>query len=728
MSACPFSSAPVGLATPIPLPLPHPRYPARFTSALPADELSSLGQEDGPDAVPVPDSVLSSPRMVRNAVYSFVNPEDQSKNAFLLSWNKDLAKEIGVDHSKLDRSQWTKDEYESVVKVLSGGGRKLARAAQDDAADQGPRLAQPWAHCYGGHQFGYYAGQLGDGRAISLYETVNPETGESWELQLKGAGKTPYSRFADGYAVLRSSIREYLCAEAVAALGVASSRSLAILSTETMVVREEGGEPGSIVCRVAPSWIRFGSFEIFFYRKDRINLRRLAEYVCSDVFHLPKDSQEEMAKFADQLKSKDPHTSGNKEVTSTAAAASASASTEPTATPATPATAATEGAVEGATVADAQHHRPLYRNRFAKMFEQVARRTALMVSGWQAIGFCHGVMNTDNMSILGLTIDYGPYAFLDKYDPTWVCNHSDSEGRYSFQQQPGICLWNLGRLALTLENLIGAQERVDDLDWMQEQESDPEKEKHLKEAASDIVIEVLNNSFRDVFLKDYRERMNAKMGLGGPEEVQDGDLTEIVVPALAWMDDYEVDFHEFFRALADYKVQKANSAEQNVGQVKAMVQRLLSPVIWQARGEVAVKESMDWLGEYHSRVAQSESLKNDRERRARMNAINPAFVLRNWVAQRVIERVTESVMKTREETKEEDLDKELLDRVLWMCQHPFGGVDDLSHPEPEAEPEVGDDGTSACEVKRNDAGLEAYGEFVGPVPEWGQGIQCSCSS
>ncbi|KAF9574156.1 hypothetical protein EC968_007251 [Mortierella alpina] len=716
MSTCSFASAPVGLATPIPPPLPRPRYPARFTSALPADELSSLGQEDGPDAVPVPDSVLSSPRMVRNAVYSFVNPEDQSKNAFLLSWNKDLAKEIGVDLSKLDRSQWSKQEYDNVVKVLSGGGRKLARAAQEDATDKGPRLAQPWAHCYGGHQFGYYAGQLGDGRAISLYETVNPDTGESWELQLKGAGKTPYSRFADGYAVLRSSIREYLCAEAVAALGVASSRSLAILSTETMVVREEGGEPGSIVCRVAPSWIRFGSFEIFFYRKDRINLRRLAEYVCSDVFNLPKDNPEEMAKFSEQLKSLDLHTSVDKDAPS----AATTTSTEPTAT------AATEGAVEGATVADAQHHRPQYKNRFAKMFDQVARRTALMISGWQAIGFCHGVMNTDNMSILGLTIDYGPYAFLDKYDPTWICNHSDSEGRYSFQQQPGICLWNLGRLALTLENLIGAQERVDDLKWMQEQESDPEKEKHLKEAASDIVMEILNNSFRDVFLKDYRERMNAKMGLGGPEQVRDGDLTEIVVPALAWMDDYEVDFHEFFRALADYKVQKADSAEQNVTQVKAMVQRLLSPVIWQARGEVAVKESMNWLGEYHSRVAKSESLRNDRERRSRMNAINPAFVLRNWVAQKVIERVTESVMKTREASKEEDLDKDLLDRVLWMCQYPFGEVDDLSKPEPQAE--EGDDETSACEVKRNDAGLEAYGEFVGPVPEWGQGIQCSCSS
>ncbi|KAG0208724.1 hypothetical protein BGX28_000422 [Mortierella sp. GBA30] len=714
--SCSFtSSTPTSIATPIPPPLPRPRYPSRFTSCLPCDELSSLGHEDGEAAIPVPDSVLSTPRMVRNAVYSFVNPEDQSKGAFLLSWNKELAKEIGVDTKKLAKSDWTEEEYQNLVKVLSGGGRKLKKPTVDESEQQGLRLAQPWAHCYGGHQFGYYAGQLGDGRAISLYETVNPETGATWELQLKGAGKTPYSRFADGHAVLRSSIREYLCAEAVAALGVASSRSLAILSTETMVVREEGGEPGSIVCRVAPSWIRFGSFEIFFYRKDRKNLRQLAEYVCNEVFSLPKDDPKEITRFGEEFRKMEVHKPAIDKVEEASSSVKKD-ETDP---------AATEGAMEGAPVAEPehQHDKPMYRNRFAKMFEEVARRTALMVSGWQAIGFCHGVMNTDNMSILGLTIDYGPYAFLDKYDPAWICNHSDTEGRYSFQQQPGICLWNLGRLALTLENLIGAQERVDDLEWLREQESDPEKEKHLKESASDIVIEILNKSFRDVFLKDYRERMNAKMGLGGPEQVQDEDLVKIVVPALAWMDDYEVDFHEFFRVLADYKVQTAESAAQNRGQVESLVKRLLSTTIWQARGEVAIKESLDWLATYHSRITQSHDLRNDRDRRVRMNAINPAFVLRNWVAQRVIERVTESVMKAREASKEDDPDKDLLDRVLWMCQHPFGKEERIAERD-----EAGELGAATCEIKKNVAGLEEYDEFVGPVPEWGQGIQCSCSS
>ncbi|KAF9913747.1 hypothetical protein BX616_009653 [Lobosporangium transversale] len=691
------------VATPIPPPLPPPRTPARFTSSLPCDELSALVHEKGEEGgARIPESVLSTPRMVRDAVYSYVHPQDQSKDAYLLSWNKEFAKTLGVDKNKLERSQWSEEEYDHLVKVLTGGARTLSAADYKNTSD-GPRLAQPWALCYGGHQFGYYAGQLGDGRAISLYETVNKETGESWELQLKGAGKTPYSRFADGYAVLRSSIREYLCAEFVAALDVPSSRSLAILSTKTQVIREEGVEPGSIVCRVAPSWVRFGNFEIFFYRKDRKNLRKLAEYVTEQVFNLPKDNPEEMTTFAMKNRKNDIN------MTTTAP--------EPVITKES-ATTATEGAAEGAPAAESSP-KPAYRNRFAKMFEQIAHRTAIMVSGWQAVGFCHGVMNTDNMSVLGLTIDYGPYAFLDKYDPAWICNHSDTEGRYAFQQQPGICLWNLGRLALTLENLIGAQERVDELEWLELQESDPEKEQHLKEAAQNIIVDILNKNFREVFLKDYRRRMNAKLGLGGPEQVRDEDLTKILVPALSWMDDYEIDFHQFFRDLADYKVQKAETLEENMDQVKQLVKRLLPPVVWQTRGSAAVEESRSWLAAYHTRIVESDELRDDQKRRSKMNKINPAFVLRNWVAQKVIERTTESVRKTREGSQEDDPDKDLLDRVLWMCQHPFG--------EETKEPTETMD-IDACEVKRNNTGLEVYGEFVGPVPEWGQGIQCSCSS
>lgn len=700
----------------IPPPLPRPRFPSKLTSSLPCDEISIVGHSDTKDEEPFPDSVLSTPRLVRNAVYSFVYPEDQSKDALLLSWNKDLAELIGVDKAKLEQRQWTDEEHANVVKVLAGGARRLAATDDDDTE---PRLAEPWALCYGGHQFGFYAGQLGDGRAISLYETVDPKTGKSWELQLKGAGKTPYSRFADGYAVLRSSIREYLCAEAMVALNVPTSRSLAITSTKTVVAREEGGEPGAIVCRVAPSWIRFGNFEIFFYRKDRTNLRKLAEYVTHELFNLPKDDPQDIVAFTEKFGS----LVLQKPITASSVEGNQKEKAEETSSSQPTATAATEGAAEGAPVADPVTSRPSYRNRFAKMYEQVAIRTAYMVSGWQATGFCHGVINTDNMSILGLTIDYGPYAFLDKYDPEWICNHSDAEGRYAFQQQPAICLWNLGRLAFTLENLIGAQERVDDLEWLEEQESDSEKERRLKDAAQHIVVDILNQSFREVFLKDYRERMNAKLGLGSAENVRKEDLSKILIPALSWMNDYEVDFHQFFRDLADYKVLDKPSVENNMEQVEAFVKKVISSTFWQARGSDAIEESKTWLAAYHSRLVESDELKDDEKRRARMNRVNPAFVLRNWVAQRVIERVTESVRKSREGSQEEDPDKDLLERVLWMCQHPYGdesqdAVADKEEPEKE----------DACKFTRNDSGLEAYGEFVGPVPEWGQGIQCSCSS
>lgn len=178
MASCAFSSSaptPVGVKTFVPPPLPHPRHPTRFTSSLPCDELSALGQEDGEEAVPVPDNLLSTPRMVRNAVYSFVNPEDQSKNAFLLSWNKEFAKELGVNINKIEQTQWSEQELDQLVKVLTGGGRKIPTPQLDEQeADKGPRETLPWAHCYGGHQFGYYAGQLGDGRAISLCKSSSP--------------------------------------------------------------------------------------------------------------------------------------------------------------------------------------------------------------------------------------------------------------------------------------------------------------------------------------------------------------------------------------------------------------------------------------------------------------------------------------------------------------------------------------------------------------------------
>ena len=245
----------------------------------------------------------------------------------------------------------------------------------------------PLASVYSGHQFGQWAGQLGDGRAILLGELETPCGGV--EIQLKGAGKTPYSRMGDGRAVLRSSIREYLCSQAMHSLGIPTTRALALTGSEAKVVREEI-ETAAVVTRTAPSFIRFGHFEHFSYNDMHVELKALADFVINSFYPACRDAL----------------------------------------------------------------------NPYAALLEAVSERTAHLMAAWQSVGFCHGVMNTDNMSILGLTIDYGPFQFLDAFDPTHVCNHSDNQGRYAYNKQPNIAYWNLFCLGQALLPLIGEQEHA----------------------------------------------------------------------------------------------------------------------------------------------------------------------------------------------------------------------------------------------------------------------------
>ncbi len=240
----------------------------------------------------------------------------------------------------------------------------------------------PIAMLYAGHQFGHYVPQLGDGRAILLGETTNTR-GEKWEIQLKGSGLTPYSRDADGRAVLRSSIREYLCSEAMHGLGIPTTRALCLIGSEDEVYRERI-ETGAMITRLAPSHVRFGSFEVFYYREQYDHIRTLADYIIAQ--HYPELAETE--------------------------------------------------------------------DRYLRLLQTVVERSARLLAQWQAVGFAHGVMNTDNMSILGLTLDYGPYGFMENYQPGFICNHSDYRGRYAFDKQPDIGLFNLSCLAQTFLPLI----------------------------------------------------------------------------------------------------------------------------------------------------------------------------------------------------------------------------------------------------------------------------------
>jgi hypothetical protein len=297
----------------------------------------------------------------------------------------------------------------------------------------------PLAMVYSGHQFGVWAGQLGDGRALLIGQVRNRK-GELWDVQLKGAGRTPYSRFGDGRAVMRSTIREYLASEALAALGIPTSRALAIVATGEAVMREQP-EPGAVLTRLARSHIRFGHFEHFFHRGLKDQVRQLADHVMAEYF---------------------------------------------------PDIAAGD---------------------YAAWFGEVVRRTAELIAQWQAVGFAHGVMNTDNMSILGLTIDYGPYGFMDAYDPQFICNHTDEQGRYSFVNQPMIAHWNLRALALTLSDLI----------------------------STDVLLEKLTG-YEEYFGLKYRALMRAKLGFSREEEGDDqliGSLLTLMAQARA---DYTLSF------------------------------------------------------------------------------------------------------------------------------------------------------------------------------------------
>ncbi len=367
--------------------------------------------------------------------------------------------------------------------------------------------SQPLASVYSGHQFGVWAGQLGDGRAILLGE-AHTAAGPR-EIQLKGSGRTPYSRMGDGRAVLRSSIREYLCSEAMWGLGIPTTRALMVTGSDAPVRREEM-ETSAVVTRVAPSFMRFGHFEHFSARNQLDELRTLADYVLD--------------RFYPQCRSTDKFAG----------------------------------------------------NAYAALLEQVSERTAAMVAQWQAVGFCHGVMNTDNMSILGLTIDYGPFQFLDAFDPGHICNHSDDQGRYAYNKQPNIAYWNLFCLGQALLPLIGDQ---------------------------DLALAALE-SYKQLFPRELELRMRAKLGLPDAQP-QDRELIEGILALLAAD---KVDYTIFWRRLSMHAA----------GEPASLVRDLFLQ-----------REAFDaWSLQYSKRLSTESA--------PQMLRTNPKYVLRNHLGELAI--------------------------------------------------------------------------------------------
>ncbi|MEM7783601.1 MAG: YdiU family protein [Planctomycetota bacterium] len=468
----------------------------RFTNELPADPV-----------------LINRPRQVIGAAYSRVRPTPVS-NPCLVHFSKEVAADIGIG--------LTESETDTFVNVFSG--------------NQLLSGMDPFAMCYGGHQFGHWAGQLGDGRAINLGEVLNDQ-GQHWTLQLKGAGMTPYSRTADGLAVLRSSVREFLCSEAMHHLGVPTTRALSLVTTGEQVVRDmfyNGNakpEPGAIVCRVAPSFVRFGNFQIFAAREEHELLKSLVDFtIRNDFAHLEDPSPEV----------------------------------------------------------------------YAQWFHEICDRTCDMILGWMRVGFVHGVMNTDNMSILGLTIDYGPYGWLEDYDPGWTPNTTDANGRrYRFGNQPMVAHWNLYQLGSALLSLVeGTDSLQRGLDHYLQK---------IEQAGSEMIF--------------------SKLGLTGYDRENDEAFKTELFEILSLI---ETDMTIWYRQLAELNFDSELSPQELIHPLREAYYQ-----VDELEGDV-LRRMLDWIFEYRRRC--NELGLPDEDRKKRIRKVNPKYVLRNYMAQLAIDK------------------------------------------------------------------------------------------
>lgn len=453
----------------------------------------------------------TNPRSVFNYPFSQsfyrLGPQFYSETAatplqqtYWIHYNDTLSEWLGIDNNN--------ETNKMLLDILSG------KQAIEQSSPKGIEKQPSLAMVYAGHQFGGYSPQLGDGRALLIAQIETPSG--TVDLQLKGAGKTPYSRFGDGRAVLRSSIREYIAGEAMHHLGIPSTRALSLIGSKEPVLREEI-ETGAIVARVARSHIRFGHFEYFHYTNQHEQLKQLADYVIQHF------------------------------------------------------------------LSEAVHA----NDKYEQLLQFTVAQTAKMIAQWQSVGFAHGVMNTDNMSIIGETLDYGPYGFLDDYDPRFICNHSDHTGRYAFEEQPSIGLWNLNALAHSLSSLIDTK-----------------------------AIQTILKNYESILVETYATLMRKKLGLTIEKQ---GDQS-LCSSLLGIMAQEKVDYTLLFRGLCDYKVDDDNHH----------LETLFS------KTPSSSKKWKTWSERYTQRLVLEES--SDEERHTAMRRVNPKFIARNYLLQNAINK------------------------------------------------------------------------------------------
>ncbi|KAG7303240.1 hypothetical protein JYU34_011707 [Plutella xylostella] len=463
--------------------------------------------------LPIDENHEQSRDVIKNVVFSEVPPRPLEHNIRLVCISEDSLTHI-LD---MDPEIANREEFAEFI-----AGKKL------------PYGALPVAHRYGGHQFGMWVGQLGDGRAHILGEYVN-RNGERWQVQLKGSGQTPYSRVHDGRAVLRACIREMVASEACHALGIPTTRSVGVVVSDESVLRDEfySGNPhrerAAVLLRAAPSWFRFGSLEVLARGGELPVLSRLCDFVIKE--HFPE------IQLSDE-------------------------------------------------------------NRFIRLFSEVAHRTLDLVAKWQGVGFTHGLLNTDNMSLLGLTMDFGPFGFVDSYDGGFVANCSDGEGRYAHAKQPDIVLWNVGQLAAALKPLLNSSQQV-----------------HMTH-----ILRTLDTYCKNKILEIFRMKIGLKEERWGDEQ--------LVEKLLDMMQQTGADFTVTFRQLAE--LEPSEMVNETNLDTKWSLKRLSSHSSWGC-----------WLDQYRERLDKEAAEANslglfEDERRRRMLSVNPVYVPRNWLIHEAI--------------------------------------------------------------------------------------------
>lgn len=575
-----------------------------FTDQLPPDsQVPTIELAQDPQVEPK----TRVQRRVHGGLFTWVTPEHRDAYQFLLA-SPNAVRDLGLEESEI--------KTDLFQKIMSG--------------EEYFKDPYPYAQAYSGHQFGQYAGQLGDGRVINIFEGKNPDTDARYQVQLKGAGLTPYSRFADGKAVLRSSIREFLVSEHLHALRIPTTRALALSYLPETTARRERRETCAVVARMAESWVRLGSFTFAKTTGGVEMIQKLADYVIDEF----------LGGEANLIAPNTDYPDAN-----------------------------------------------IQQNRYVRFYREVVKRNAEMLALCQTYGFLNGVLNTDNTSVLGLSMDYGPFAFMDTFNPNYTPNHDDANLRYGYKYVPTAMWWNLVRFAEDMGELLGSSV-IGDTSKLSREKFGRFTETAQLERAQIVVSELVDKigeEYQAFYIAKLNEGFRNRLGL---VETRETDHKEIFQSLLEVMEAGSLDYTKFFRTLSELSLKEDNS------NIDACVQKLLESRQENAFSDLFTTERAitEWLTTYSARVFSESSSAAD-QRQALMRDHNPHFVLRNWVLDEVIQSVQNDPMSP------------LLQEVLTMATMPFSrSWTDLG-------------------VK-----VETEQKFTGKVPSNFMDSTCSCSS